>query len=390
MAKTLEREEPHYFGAGPALLPTSVLQEAAYDLVNYQGVGIGIGEISHRSKQASEVIDNTKANLVSLLNIPDTHEVFFLQGGGTTGFSSIASNLTASFVKKTGRKGRAAYAITGTWSKKSVEEAQRLGLDVDIVLDSKKVDGKFGSIPPVDKWSIPTDLSNTSYVYYCDNETVNGVEFKEFPFESFPGVEVVADMSSNILSKRLDVSKYGLIMAGAQKNIGLAGITIYIIKKSLLEQADDATLKALEVPLSPIAVHYPTVVKNNSAYNTIPIFAVHVVNLVLRLLVKNGGVDAQQKINEEKASILYGALEKFPQVYELPASTDARSHMNVVFTLNGDLDAEFLAQAAERKLNGLKGHRSVGGMRASIYNAVSLHSVQELTKFIIEFAEAHS
>lgn len=387
MARSLEREDPYYFGAGPALLPTSVLQEAALDLISYGGENLGIGEISHRSKPAIKVIDDTKANLTKLLDIPDTHEVFFMQGGGTTGFSSIAYNMFANYAKKTGTKGKAAYAITGSWSQKSAEEAKRLGFDVDVVVNTKST--KYTELPPYSTWA-PIDADNTAYLYICDNETVNGNEFRDIPDSSYlpEGVELVADMSSNILSKKIDVSKYGLIMAGAQKNIGLAGLTIYIIKKSLLEHSSDEELKNLNIPLSPIAFDYPIVVKNNSAYNTIPIFACQVIKLVTDKLIKEGGVEAVEKINEEKAQILYGALDKYPKFYSTVVRPQDRSRMNVVFKLpSEELEAEFVAEAAKQKLTGLKGHRSVGGMRASLYNAVPLAAVKALAQFVEEFAE---
>lgn len=388
--RTLNREEPHYFGAGPALLPTSVLKEAAYDLISYGDENIGVGEISHRSKPAGGVIDGTKENLSKLMNIPDTHEVFFMQGGGTTGFSSIVYNLMANYTKRTGKKGKAAYAVTGSWSAKSAEEAKRLGFDTDIVVNTK--DKKYGDIPPYSEWK-PIDKESTAYLFVCDNETVNGNEFHDTPGTDYlpEGVELVSDMSSNILSKEIDVSKYGLIMAGAQKNIGLAGLTIYIIKKSLLEHASDEELSSKNIPLAPIAFHYPTVVKNNSAYNTIPIFTCHIINLVAKKLLESGGVPAIQKINEQKAKILYEALEKYPNFYRLPVTNpNVRSKMNVVFNLpNADLEAKFVSEAAEKKLTGLKGHRSVGGIRASIYNAISLESVELLVKFVNDFAEAN-
>lgn len=387
MARSLEREDPYYFGAGPALLPTSVLQEAALDLISYGGENLGIGEISHRSKPAIKVIDDTKANLTKLLDIPDTHEVFFMQGGGTTGFSSIAYNLFANYAKKTGTKGKAAYAVTGSWSQKSAEEAKRLGFDVDVVVNTKS--NKYTEIPPYSSWA-PIDADKVAYLYICDNETVHGNEFRDIPDSSYlpEGVELVADMSSNILSKKVDVSKYGLIMAGAQKNIGLAGLTIYIIKKSLLEHASDEELKKLDIPLSPIAFDYPIVVKNNSAYNTIPIFACQVIKLVTDKLIEEGGVEAIEKINEEKAKLLYSALDKYPKFYSTIVRPQDRSRMNVVFKLpSEELEAEFVAEAAKQKLTGLKGHRSVGGMRASLYNAVPLAAVKALAQFVEEFAE---
>ncbi|WPK26983.1 hypothetical protein PUMCH_004354 [Australozyma saopauloensis] len=384
---SLQREEANYFGAGPAFLPTDVLRQAAYDLFNFENANLGIGEISHRSKTAMKVIDDTKANFKELLNIPDTHEVFFMQGGGTGAFSSVAYNLMANYAKRTGKKGKAAYAVTGGWSKKAAEEAQRLGFDVDIVANGKA--NNFTSIPPYSEWKA-IDADNTAYLYVCDNETVHGNEFNSIPGPEYlpEGVELVADTSSNILSKKVDVSKYGLIVAGAQKNVGLAGLTIYIIKKSLLEQASDDELRALNIPLSPIALSFPVVVANNSAYNTIPIFTCHILRLVTQKLIEDGGIEKKQEQNEYKAKILYEALEKYPSLYKLPVEKNSRSHMNVVFTLpSEDLESAFLAGAAERDLTGLKGHRSVGGMRASIYNAVAIESVEKLVAFVIEFAE---
>lgn len=385
---SLQREEPRYFGAGPALLPTSVLQQAAQDLINYEQSGLGIGEISHRSSPAGKVIQDTKQYFKELLAIPDTHEVFFMQGGGTTGFSSIATNLLASFIKKTGHTGKGAYAITGSWSAKAEQEASRLGVETTVLTNSKKAFGLYGDIEPFDKWVKPNP-AETAYVYYCDNETVNGVEFPFVP--QYEGIEVVADLSSNILSREIDVSKFGLIMAGAQKNVGIAGLTVYIIKKSLLDQADDEELRKLHAPVTPIAFHYPTVVKNDSAYNTIPIFTLHVLKLVLKNLIAKGGLKAQQEANERKAAKLYAVLDKYPNLFNLPVARHVRSHMNVVFTLKGDaaLEAEFLQQAEARGLKGLKGHRSVGGIRASLYNAVSEQATDDLVEFITAFAQAH-
>lgn len=387
----LDREEPNYFGAGPALLPTDVLKQAALDLITYDGQDLGVGEISHRSKPATKVIDDTKAAFTELLNIPDTHEVFFMQGGGTTGFSSIVYNMMAWYTKKTGKKGKAAYAVTGSWSQKSAQEAQRLGFDVDFVVNTKQA--KYAKIPPYSEWQ-PIDKENTAYLYVCDNETVNGNEFKGPPGPDYlpEGVELVADMSSNILSKELDVSKYGLIMAGAQKNVGLAGLTIYIIKKTLLDQASDDELRAHGTPLVPVAFHYPTVVSNNSAYNTIPIFTCHVLKLVCQKLLAEGGIANIEKTNAYKAKILYDVLDKYPTLFTLPVTDkDSRSNMNVVFTLpSPELEDKFLKGAAERKLTGLKGHRSVGGMRASIYNAVSVKSVELLVDYIEGFAKENS
>ncbi|CAH6718622.1 phosphoserine aminotransferase [[Candida] jaroonii] len=389
MERTIDREQPHYFGAGPALLPADVLKEAALDLVNYSGDNLGIGEISHRDKRAVKVIDDTKANLSKLLDIPETHEVFFMQGGGTTGFSSIAYNLAANYAtKNNGETPKLAYAVTGGWSQKANEEAKRLGFQTQVVVNTKDI--KYTDIPPYSEWT-PIE-KGTAYLYVADNETVHGNEFKDIPTDYLPeGVELVADMSSNILSKKIDVSKYGLIMAGAQKNIGLAGLTIYIIKKSLLEQASDDQLVSWGIALPPIAFHYPTVVKNNSTYNTIPIFTCQILKLVTEKLIKEGGIEEIQKTNEKKAEILYGALEKYPNFYKLAVKEKARSNMNVVFTLhNAELEPEFIKQAEAQQLFGLKGHRSVGGMRASIYNAVTLETTEKLVDFVKQFAENNS
>lgn len=394
----LDREEPNYFGAGPAQLPTSVLQQAAKDLINYKDLGLGVGEISHRSKDATEVIDNSKAHLRKLLNVPETHEVFYMQGGGTTGFSSLASNLAAAYVGRTGEAAPGGYLVTGSWSQKAEEEAKRLRLATEVIMDARKApgaDGKFGAIPDEAQWASRIAGKKFSYVYLCENETVHGVEWPALPqcLVDREDIEIVADLSSDILSREVDISQYGVIMAGAQKNIGLAGLTLYIIKKSILEdikkaEADDAKLAALGIPVTPIAFSYPTVVKNNSAYNTIPIFTLHIMDLVFQNLLKQGGVAHQQQVNEQKARVLYGALDAHPEFYNLPVDKGCRSKMNVVFTLKKEgLDEKFLSGAAALKLTGLKGHRSVGGFRASIYNAVSLESVQKLADYVAAFAK---
>lgn len=389
----LDRPETNYFGAGPAQLPLSVLQQAAKDLINFEGEGLGIGEISHRSKTAAKVISDTKSHLKELFEIPDTHDVFFMQGGGTTGFSSIASNMAAAYFGRTGTVGKAAYLVSGSWSEKAAQECERLGVPVDVLFNVKKESGKYGSIPPVEQWIDKLDTQKHSYVYLCENETVHGVEWPaQLPEELVKkNVPIVADLSSNILSRKINVSDYSLIMAGAQKNIGLAGLTLYIIKKDLLGDISKAApekLKEVGLPISPIATDYPTVVKNDSAYNTIPIFTLHIIDLVLRHLLAAGGLAKQQEKNEFKSSILYGVLDEFPDFYNLPVEKEHRSKMNVVFTIKKDgLDEKFLKEAEEENLKGLKGHRSVGGFRASLYNAIELSSVEKLANFVRKFAQ---
>lgn len=397
---SLDRKEPSHFGAGPAQLPTHVLQQAALDLINYKNIGLGIGEISHRSKDATQVIEDSKAHLKELLNIPDTHEVFFMQGGGTTGFSSLATNLETAFVGKNNRIGKCGYLVTGSWSQKAYEEAVRLRLPAEKIFDSRDFndEGKFGSIPDESEWinNLKKDDGDYAYVYLCENETVHGVEWPKLPecIVNNPNIELVADLSSNILSREIDVSQYGVIMAGAQKNIGLAGLTLYIIKKSILENikaAKEEKLVELNVPVTPIAFDYPTVVKNNSAYNTIPIFTLHIMDLVFQHLKEKGGIAQQKQENEIKSKTLYEALDSYPDFYNLPVDPNVRSKMNVVFTLkNSSLDEKFLKEAAAQGLTGLKGHRSVGGFRASIYNALTIESVSKLSKFIKDFAEANN
>ncbi|KAL3236503.1 O-phospho-L-serine:2-oxoglutarate transaminase [Nakaseomyces bracarensis] len=392
---SLDREEPNHFGAGPAQLPTPVLQQAAKDLINYNGLGLGIGEISHRSKDATKVIEDAKAHLVELLDIPDTHEVFFLQGGGTTGFSSLATNLEAAYIAKTGEVAPGGYLVTGSWSQKAYEEAHRLHVPAKVIFSTKEFskDGKYGDIPEESEWCDRVKGNKYAYVYLCENETVHGVEWPSLPkcLVEDPNIEIVADLSSDILSRRIDVSKYGVIMAGAQKNIGLAGLTLYIVKKEILHNISAIStdkLAELHIPITPIAFDYPTVAKNNSAYNTIPIFTLHIMDLVFKNLLNKGGLIAQEEENKEKAKILYEALDSYPNFYNLPVTARARSSMNVVFTLKKEgLDEKFLKEASESKLTGLKGHRSVGGFRASIYNALTLKSVQLLVDFVKKFAE---
>lgn len=383
------RKEPNYYGAGPALLSTAAVTQAAADLVNYNNIGLGLGEISHRSSDAVAIINDTKDNLRKVLNIPETHDVLFLQGGGSGGFSAIAYNMVAAFASKTGKKGKADYFVTGDWSYKASQEAARLGIEVNYVVNSKTANGKFGAIPDKSTWKFGS-ASDTAYVYYCDNETVAGVEFPSIP-EVPEGVELVADMSSNILSRKFDVSKFGLIFGGAQKNIGIAGVSFYIVRKSLLERIPDAKLLSLGIPLAPIVFDFPTVAKNNSLYNTLPVFAVHVMNLCVKTVLAKGGLGVQQEESERKAKAIYDLLDEYPRIFNLPVEESARSKMNIVFTINGEgLEDKFLKDSAKQGLAGLKGHRSVGGIRISNYNAVTEKSVDTLVRFIRNFAEEAS
>lgn len=379
--KKMSRPETNYFGAGPALLPTEVLDQAAKDLLLYKENGIGVGEISHRSKDAIEIIDDTKDKIRSLYNVPDSHEIFFAQGGGTGGFSSVVYNMLAAYAYKSGKKGKADYIITGSWSKKAAEEATRLGVDVNVVSNTA---GKL----PANLTTEDFSSSEAAYVYYCDNETVHGVEFNDIPDIPDNGTELVADMSSNFLSRPVDISKFGLIFGGAQKNIGIAGVSLYIIKKSLLNHADDDTLRRLGIPLAPIFLHFPSIVSNNSAYNTVSIFAIQIVNLVLGNLQrdKDGSLQVQAMESKRKAEKVYECLDKYPDSFQsLVGDKSSRSRMNIVFKTPND--AEFLAGAEKNGLTGLKGHRSVGGIRVSNYNAVTEESIDRLVGYMVQFAQ---
>ncbi|KAL2167182.1 hypothetical protein VTG60DRAFT_1637 [Thermothelomyces hinnuleus] len=424
------RADITYFGAGPAGLPTDVLETAAQALINYNDTGLGIAEHSHRSELAANIINEAKADLANYLDIPAAdYEVLFLQAGGTGEFSASVYNLVGAWVARQhaavlSELGAAAdeaavvaalrerverdlkldYIVTGGWSLKAYQEAVRLlGPEyVNLAADARTInDGKFGKIPDQSTWKLSKDAA---LVYYCDNETVDGVEFPQFPAALAPkadgtGPIVVADMSSNILSRRVPVSNYSLLFFGAQKNLGTTGVTVAVLKKSLLPpavtQPSPALMRKLGLPIPPIVLQYETVAKNNSLYNTLSIFDVYIAGQVLKKLLKTypDKVSGQQAVSEKKASIIYAALEAHPEVYRIVPDKSVRSRMNICFrvTKNGNIDeAEkaFLKEATSQGLTGLKGHRSVGGIRASNYNSISLEGAEKLAKFIDAFAKA--
>lgn len=398
------RSDVHYFGAGPAPLPTNVLEAAAQNLLNYKDLGIGLCEISHRSQDAAKILSDTKAALVELLDIPEDYEILFLQSGGSGEFSAVVLNLVSLWVEQ--RRQKAAeelgsdsseqliqrlkkeveeelkldYLVTGSWSLKASQEASRLvgANKINVALDSRKYnDGKFGAIPAESEWKLTKGSTKPAYVYFCDNETVDGVEFPAFP-ASLEGPDaplVVADMSSNFISRHVDVSKYAVIFGGAQKNVGSTGITIVILRKSLLPPkaayANSDLLRSLNLPVGPIVFDYPTIAKNNSLYNTLPIFDVWIAGQVMAGLVSTYGskkISGQGDVSGEKSGIIYGALDAHSDVYRVVPKKEARSRMNICFRVHGgDADKEkyFIAGAEKLGLTGLKGHRSVGGIRAS-------------------------
>ncbi|OAG10845.1 phosphoserine aminotransferase-like protein [Paraphaeosphaeria sporulosa] len=424
----VNRSDVNYFGAGPAPLPTVVLEKASQVLLNYREKGIGLCEISHRSPEANEILAEAKQALSTLLEIPDDYDILFLQSGGSGEFSATVYNLVAIWVEKKRVKIAAEvgddqeevlkrlrkvvdeelkldYLVTGSWSLKASQEAARLigAQHVNVATDARKANGgKFGVIPPEDQWSLTprTSGGGAALAYFCDNETVDGVEFPAFP-KSLEGDDaplVCADMSSNFISRKVDVRKYAVIFGGAQKNIGNTGIAIVIIRKSLLPPhstpASPDLLRQLNLSVGPIVLDYPTIAKNNSLYNTLPIFDVWVAGQVMNGLVNTYGtkrIGGQQEISDEKASLIYDTLDKYSDIYRVVPDKTVRSRMNICFRVHGgDADKEkaFLAGAEKQGLLGLKGHRSVGGIRASNYNAVSLEGVRKLVAYLEDFTKS--
>jgi phosphoserine aminotransferase len=355
------------FCAGPAMLPIQVMAQAQQEFVNWQNTGCSVMELSHRSSEFVAVAETAEADLRELLNVPDNYSVLFCHGGGRGQFSAVPLNLLT--------QGKTAdYIVSGSWSKAAAKEATNFG-DINVIDISKKTEDCTQVISP-SKWSLNPDAA---YVHYCPNETVDGIEIFDLPETN--GVPIVADMSSTILSRHIDVSKYGVIYAGAQKNIGPSGLTIVIVRKDLLGQAQLST---------PSIMNYQLLSDNGSMHNTPPTYAWYLAGLVFKWLKALGGVEAIEKINKKKAEFLYQAIDNSGFYYN-DVTQQYRSLMNVPFWLNDEaLNEKFLAQATEQGLTALKGHRSVGGMRASIYNAMPIEGVDALVHFMNEFAKQHS
>lgn len=348
------------FSPGPATLPYEVLEQAAKDIVNFQDTGIGLIEMSHRSKEFIAVTANTEHLLRELMEIPDNYKVLFLQGGASSQFFMIPMNLL-------GPGKKATYLNTGVWAKKAIKEARLFG-EINVAYSSEEV--KFNRVPAEGEYTVPADAE---YLYLVSNNTIYGTQFATFPDT---GTMLACDMSSDILSRRFDVSKFGLIFAGAQKNMGPAGVTVVIIRDDLLDRTPATT---------PTMLSYKTHADNGSMFNTPPCFAIYVVGEVLKWLKKNGGVAAMEKTNREKAALLYAAIDA-TSYYRGHAEPASRSLMNVSFNLpTPELEAKFIAEATKAGLNGLKGHRSIGGCRASIYNAFPREGVVKLVDFMQKF-----
>ena len=354
------------FSAGPAMLPEEVLKEAAEEMLDYRGCGMSVMEMSHRSKVYQQIIDEAEADLRELVGIPENYKVLFLQGGATLQFGMIPMNLMT--VNK-----KADFIHTGVWTKKAMQDAKLFG-EVRVIASSE--DRKFAYIPDVKNLKINKDAD---YVYMCDNNTIYGTKFKEYPETG--DIPLICDMSSCFLSEPIDVKKFGMIYAGAQKNVGPAGVTIIIIR-------DDLVARSADLPL-PVYLRYAPHVENGSMYNTPPTYGIYLCGKVFKWLLKNGGLEKRKEINELKAKILYDYLDN-SSLFKASVDKEARSLMNVTFrTPSDELDAEFLEGAKKYKFTNLKGHRSTGGLRASIYNAMPIEGVKALVAYMKEFEEAH-
>lgn len=354
------------FSAGPATLPVAVLEQAASEMLDWRGCGMGVMEMSHRGREFTEIHETALADLRELLQVPANYRILFMQGGALAQNAIVPLNLM-------GSKPAADYLVTGSWSQKSAREALKYGR-VNVVASGEA--GGFTEVPPFSSWQLSADAA---YLHVCTNETVNGVEMFELPAAG--AVPLVADVSSHLLSRPFDVSRYGAIYGGAQKNIGIAGLTLVVVREDLLQQA---------LPICPSAFEWNTVAANNSMFNTPSTYSIYIAGLVLKWLKQLGGLPAMERINLEKARLLYDTLDA-SDFYISRVQPAFRSRMNVPFYLADESrNTDFLAGAQARGLLQLKGHKSVGGMRASIYNAMPVAGVQALVDYMKEFERSHA
>lgn len=354
------------FSAGPAVLPEEVLREAQAGMLDYNGTGMSVMEMSHRSKAFASIIETAEQDIRDLMQIPDGYHVLFLQGGATQQFAAIPMNLMAN--------GKADYIVSGSWSKKAFKEAKIYG-DARCVASSE--DGNFSYVPDVDGMEFRDDAD---YVYICQNETIYGTKYPKLPDTG--SIPLVSDVSSMFLSEPVNVSDYGLIYGGVQKNIGPAGVVIVIVRDDLVREDVN--------PMTPTIMRYTTQVAAKSLSNTPPCWGIYICGLVFKWIKNLGGLDAMKKINEDKAALLYDFLDQ-SKLFKATADVNCRSLMNVPFvTGDADLDALFVAEAKDHGIESIKGHRSVGGMRASIYNAMPIAGVKALVDFMSQFEKEHS
>jgi len=357
----MSTERIYNFSAGPSMLPLPVLEQAAAEMTNYRGTGMSVMEMSHRGKAYLEIFEETKADLRKAMNIPDTHEILFMQGGATLQFSAIPMNLI-------GKTGKADYAVTGNFSTVAMKEAKKYG-EINIACSSEDRDHSY--IPEQKDINVSKDAS---YFHYCSNNTIFGTEWKYIPETG--DVPLVCDVSSNILSAPLDVSKFGILYGGVQKNMAPAGAAVVIIDKNLAGN---------EHPLTPKLLSYKLMIESDSMNNTPPTYTLYMLGLVLKWLEKQGGVEAMAKLKAERSKYLYDVLDD-SKMFVGFAEKEARSDMNVTFKTNStDLDAQFIKEAKAAGFDTLKGHRVLGGMRASIYNAMPVEGTKKLAEFMREF-----
>ncbi len=354
------------FSAGPAVLPEEVLKEAADEMLDYKGCGMSVMEMSHRSKMYDQIIKEAEADIRELMNIPDNYKVLFLQGGASQQFAAIPMNLM--------KNKKAGYIITGQWAKKAFQEAKLYGEAVELASSADKT---FSYIPDCSDLPITDDMD---YVYICENNTIYGTKYKTLP--NTKGKDLVADVSSCFLSEPVDVTKYGIIYGGVQKNVGPAGVVIVIIREDLIR--DDV------LPGTPTMLKYKTQADNDSLYNTPPCYGIYICGKVFKWIKKMGGLQAMKELNEKKAKILYDFLDE-SKMFKGTVRKEDRSLMNVPFvTGNEELDAKFVAESKAAGFENLKGHRTVGGMRASIYNAMPIEGVEKLVAFMKKFEEENA
>jgi phosphoserine aminotransferase len=354
------------FYAGPATLPVEVLQELRDEIVDYQGAGLSMIETSHRSKEYDAVHNETIALVRELFELPSDYHVLFMGGGATLQFGMVPMNFL-------GRDRHCDFVLSGSWAKKAYSDAKTYG-QVNLVYDGSE--NGFSSLPDPQQLKVSTDAS---YLHLTSNETIGGIQWARFPETG--NVPIVADMSSDIASRHIPVSRFGLIYAGAQKNLGPAGVTLIIISDDMLQRSSDDV---------PAYLSYKTHAEKNSLYNTPPVFAIYTMNKVLKWVRSQGGLDEMERRNQAKSDAIYDAIAANESFYSSPVDQSVRSRMNVVFrTPTEDLDKTFLAEAEEQGMVGLKGHRSVGGLRASLYNALPLSAAQQLAEFMQSFAKKH-
>ena len=354
------------FAAGPAVLPEEVLQEAAAEMMDYKGTGMSVMEMSHRSKPFQQIIDEAEADIRELMNIPDNYKVLFLQGGASQQFAMIPMNLM--------KNKKAGYIVTGQWAKKAYQEAKIFGEAVELASSADKT---FSYIPDCSDLAITDDMD---YVYICENNTIYGTKYKTLP--NTKGKTLVADVSSCFLSEPVDVSKYGIIYGGVQKNVGPAGVVIVIIREDLITEDT--------LPGTPTMLKYKIHADNGSLYNTPPAYGIYICGKVFKWLKKMGGLTVMQERNQQKAKILYDFLDQ-SKLFTGTVVKEDRSLMNVPFvTGNEELDAKFVKEAKAAGFESLKGHRTVGGMRASIYNAMPLEGVEKLVEFMRNFEKENA